>query len=139
MLQSEVQTAARSTRLEYLGYAALQALTAGASPTELMATISTTIDDYQARQPALPGLLPCDDGKERIFDECPDGLIDLPSAANEYGINKRRLQRWIENGHIQAKGRIRASAPGGGVWLVSHTDIKQLLKCPPKNGRPSKS
>jgi len=140
MLQSEVQTAARSARLDGLSEAVLQALTAGASPTDLMATISATITDYQAsRQEPLPGLLSCD-GKEPIFDECPPGLIDLPSAAHKHGISSALLNTWIIRGHIKSYGRVRAPARGGGLHLIKETEILEYIKCRRRRGgRPKKT
>ena len=134
MLQAEVQTAARSARLEGLSEAVLQALTAGASPTDLMATISATITDYQAKQLPMFDMLPCDG--ETVFDELPEGMIDLPSAAIEFGISRYTLRGWVEGKHIPVRGRLRGSARGGGFLILSKDDILKLKDSPPKRGRP---
>ena len=139
MLQAEVQTAARSASLEGLSEAVLQALTAGASPTDLMATISATITDYQAsRQESIPGLLTCDDA-EVIYDELPDGLIDLPTAAQKFKLPTATLHTWLRKSHIHSRGRRRASAPGGGVLVLDEAEIAEYIVAPkPKGGRPRK-
>ena len=139
MLQSEVQTTARTARLEGLSEAVLQALTAGASPTDLMATITDTITDYQAStQDYIPGLLPCD-GKEPIFNECPPGLIDLPSAAKELGVAPAQLRVWLARGHIKSYGRLKGPAAGGGFHLLKMVELL-AYKLGPRNkgGRPKK-
>ena len=140
MLQSEVQTAVRSARHEALSEAVFQALTAGASPTDLMATISATITDYQASiQETTLGMLPCDDG-EVIYDELPDGLIDLPTAAIDLGISRHTIHTWIRAGKLSKKGRLRGPAKGGGYLLLCKVELSQRLR-EPRNlgGRPKRT
>ena len=137
MLQSEVQTAARAAHLDYLGQAALQALTAGATQAELMTSLSAALENYQARQEPLPGLLPCDG--EIVFDELPEGLIDLPSAARIFNLSAATLHMWTRKRHIHSYGRLRASAPGGGLLLLKESEIAACIDSPkPKGGRPRK-
>ena len=140
MLQAEVQTAARSARLDGLSDAVLQALTAGASPTDLMATISATITDYQASiQESIPGLLTCDDA-EVIYDELPDGLIDLPRAAIDFGISQQTIHTWIRAGKLCKKGRLRGPAKGGGYLLLCKVELSQRVNEPrSRGGRPKKT
>lgn len=140
MLQSEVQTAARSARLDGLSEAVLQALTAGASPTDLMATISATITDYQASiQESIPGLLTCDDA-EVIYDELPDGLIDLPTASEKYGLKRGTIRTWIIKGYLDCHGRLKNSARGGGYLVVSEGELLKYKDAPrSKGGRPRKN
>ena len=134
VIQSEVQTAARAAYLDGLEQAALQALTAGATRDEVMTTLSAVIDDYQARQLPMLDMLPCDG--ETVFDELPEGMIDLPSAAIEFGISRYTLRGWVEGKHIPVRGRLRGSARGGGFLILSKDDILKLKDSPPKRGRP---
>ena len=137
MLQSEVQTAARAAHLDYLGQAALQALTAGATQAELMTSLSAALENYQARQEPLPGLLPCD--RELVFDELPEGMIDLPSATRVFGISNQTLHSWVKTGRVLSMGRIRGPARGGGLIVLKKDDILRQIEKPPKRGRPQKS
>ena len=138
MLQSEVQTAARAAHLDDLEQAALQALTAGVTRDEVMTTLSAVIDHYHGRQDPMPGLLPCDDS-DRIFDELPDGMIDLPSAAKKHRINRSTIRHWVKTGKVPCQGRIKGSATGGGYLLIYETDLIDYLSAPrDKGGRPPK-
>ena len=138
MLQSEVQTAARAAHLDGLGQAALQALAAGATRDEVMTTLSAVIDDYQARQLPLLAMSPCD-GQELIYDELPDGMIDLPAAAQRFNLPTATLHTWLRKSHINSYGRRRASAPGGGTIVLNEAEIAAYIEAPkPKGGRPRK-
>ena len=77
---------------------------------------------------------------EAIYDELPEGLIDLPSAAKKYGCTVGRLRNWVYRGKINQRGKLKASAPGGGLLLVSRSDVERALEAPqPKGGRPRKT
>ncbi len=71
--------------------------------------------------------------------ELPDGLIDLPSAAEKYGVNRSRLTMWVKRGKVPRLGKLKAAAPGGGYTVTSIEAIEQCLRAPPnKGGRPPK-
>ena len=138
MLQSEVQTAARAAHLDYLSQAALQALTAGATQAELMTSLSAALENYQARQELLPGLLPCDG--EMVFDELPEGMIDLPTATRKFDTSRSTLHSWVQRGHIRSYGRLRGAAIGGGLVILKESEIiEHSLSPKSKGGRPKKT
>lgn len=81
---------------------------------------------------ALPG--------DVVYDELPEGLIDLPSAQERYGISRWSVYRAVEKGHINFCGRLRASARGGGYLLVDEAALVNYMASPKsKGGRPRKS
>lgn len=61
-----------------------------------------------------------------VYAELPEGLIDLPAAARKYGRSIGTLHSWRRQGRIEAVGRLRASAPGGGYYLFRISDIKAV-------------
>ena len=128
MLESEVQIAARSAHLEYLGQAALQALTAGATQADLMTSLSTAIETFQARQELLPSFATCN--PNAIYDEAPEGLIDLPSAARQFDIAPALLRIWLVIGHIKSYGRLKGSGRGGGQHLLNPVEVSGHLEAP---------
>ena len=72
-------------------------------------------------------------------DQLPEGLIDLPSACKEYGLNRGRLTMWLKRGRIPRLGKLKGAAPGGGFVVTSITAIEECLRSPPnKGGRPPK-
>ena len=71
-----------------------------------------------------------------FYQEVPDHLVDLCTAAEEYGVPIWRLRKWVFRGRLAKHGRLIARAPGGGVWLVSRDELALLILNPPKNGRP---
>ena len=73
---------------------------------------------------------------EVIYDELPEGLIDLPSAATKYGRPITTLRGWVHRGKLISVGRLRAPAYGGGYVVVDEESLKSVITNPPKNGRP---
>ncbi len=74
-----------------------------------------------------------------IYTELPEGLIDLPTAAVDYGCTVQRFRAWIRRGHIQPRGRLKAGCPGGGYLLVAKKELEhRLATAPTKGGRPRK-
>ena len=74
-----------------------------------------------------------------IYTELPEGLIDLPTAAKEFGCSVHRIRGWVRRGHIPIKGRLKAGAPGGGYFVVSKADLEhRLATASTKGGRPRK-
>ena len=75
-----------------------------------------------------------------IYDELPNGLIDVPSAARRHDLNLRTIHSWIRVGHISRVGRLRAPARGGGYSVVNEAELVAYKNAPRnKGGRPRKS
>ena len=72
-------------------------------------------------QSALPNFPT--NGKPKVYRELPEGLIDLPSAAKKYGINRSTLYNWVKTGKIRNFGRLRGSAQGGGFVVIEESEI----------------
>ena len=49
-----------------------------------------------------------------FYQEVPDHLVDLCTAAEEYGVPIWRLRKWVFRGRLAKHGRLIARAPGGG-------------------------
>ena len=74
-----------------------------------------------------------------IYTELPEGLIDLPTAARNYGCQLQRFYMWVRRGQLKAHGRLRASSPGGGYIVVSQTELATRMNTVrEKGGRPRK-
>lgn len=117
--------------------AADAALGAGMSLEQLMSTLTTTYDEYLARQDCLPGFL--EPESEPVYDEVPPGLIDLPSIVRDKGIKRSTLNNWLLSGKLSSHGRLRGSARGGGYILVSEEELAAAVAAPrQKGGRPKK-
>ena len=61
-----------------------------------------------------------------VYEVLPEGLISLPEAAKKYDRSIGTLHSWRRQGRIEAVGRLRASAPGGGYYLFRISDIKAV-------------
>ena len=80
------------------------------------------------------------DASARVYTELPDGLIDLPSAAEKYGVNGDTLYSWVRKGLLAPAGRLRASARGGGYIVVREKDLLSHMQAPKnRGGRPRKT
>ena len=67
----------------------------------------------------------------------PEGLIDLPTASREYGVNGSTLRRWVISGKIPSRGRLKAPARGGGYVVVSEEELVNYINAPRnRGGRP---
>ena len=74
---------------------------------------------------------------DRVFTELPEGLIDLPSAAEKYGVGVQTIHNWINRGHLSTHGRLRARARGGGYLLLLESEVRDRATAPKrKGGRP---
>ena len=75
---------------------------------------------------------------EVIYDELPEGLIDLPSACRKYGVNRHTANGWMRRGMLPRKGRTRA--PGGQLSVTDEAAFRQLAAQPVNvGGRPRKT
>jgi hypothetical protein len=70
-----------------------------------------------------------------IYTELPEGMIDLPKAARDYGCNIDTLRSWVRRGHLVSEGRLRGSSPGGGFIVVSVAELEKHIASPRKKGR----
>ena len=76
---------------------------------------------------------------EVVYTTLPEGLIELPRAAREYEIPSPTLHRWLSTGKIVSHGRLKASARGGGLILLSEQEVLEYKHGPrSKGGRPPK-
>ena len=74
---------------------------------------------------------------EHVYDELPEGLIDVPSACRAYGLNRRTVNGWIRRGLIPKLGKLRA--PAGHVNVTDHAAIVKFASQPVNpGGRPRK-
>lgn len=70
-----------------------------------------------------------------IYDELPEGLIDVPAGAEKYGRSTDTIGMWIRRGRLQLYGRRRAAAPGGGYLVVSESGLADLAERAPRRNR----
>ena len=111
------------------------ALASGVSETEILSMVATATADYS--EPALPGF---EDQRPPIFDELPDGLIDLTEAAKRYRKSAGVLRQWVYRGHLEEIGRLRSRGRNGGSIVIREADLLAKLNEPPsKGGRPRKT
>ena len=129
--------------LERLGHAVAEALDEGVTQQELMSVVLTTVATYTP--PMLMSLsdeADCENSPapDTVYTELPPGLIDLPSAAREFGIASSTLHMWLARGHIKSYGRLKGYAKGGGMHLLKATEILARQGAPAnKGGRPRKT
>ena len=62
------------------------------------------------------------------------GLITLKEAAERFYITLGRLRHWVHRGHLEP----RARRPDGSI-LVKAKAVEELVKYPPRTGRPPKT
>ena len=111
------------------------ALAAGVSENEIVSMVATVAAD--AEQPALPGF---EDEGLRIYDELPDGLIDLATAAKRYNRSPHLMRTWVYRGHLEERGRLRGRGRNGGSIIVCEDDLLKRINAPTsKGGRPRKT
>ena len=124
------QDAAEAARL-----AIEEALASGVSHEDLTAMVAIAKPLLNEKdQFVMPGL---EADTPPVYEQLRPGMIDLPSAASKYGIKVRTLRTWINRGHVEPIGRLKARAPGGGYWVVWEQDLIDHMNAPPnKGGRP---
>jgi len=77
---------------------------------------------------------------EIIYDELPEGLLDVRTAAQKYGVLAANISMWMNRGRIPCLGRLRAPAVGGGFKVTSEAAIESYMDSPKnKGGRPKKT
>ena len=130
-----------SETLDRVSSAIAEALTEGVGAHELHDMVSTVAAEQAAEQPEPPGLFSVLNDEETIYTETevPEGLIDLPAAAQKYNCPINTLQTWVKKGRLKTHGRRKAPARGGGYLLLVETEVLDRVKAPiNKGGRPRK-
>ena len=61
--------------------------------------------------------------KQRVYDEVPAGLIDLPSAARKYGVTRNSLHKRLQTGSLRAHGHLNGGVRGSGITLLSESEL----------------
>ncbi len=113
-----------------------EALRAGAKQEDLAAMLQTAADQEEDAQAQLPS----ECGLDTIYDELPEGLIDVPSAAAQYHVPRQTIQSWITAGKLSRMGRLRGRAPGGGYNVIAERQLLEIISRPKdKGGRPKKT
>ena len=70
-----------------------------------------------------------------IYDELPEGLIDLPTAARRYRRATGTVRQWASDGQLEVVGRLRAPAPGGGYLVFRDADVSMINDITPRRNR----
>ena len=65
-----------------------------------------------------------------VFTDLPDGLIDLPTAADKYGHSRQLLWQWVTQGRLPERGLLRRPGSTVANIVVAEADLEQ----PTKNG-----
>ena len=68
------------------------------------------------------------DNNIQIYDTLPDGLATLATVEEETGINRSTIRAWLYRGHIPKRGLLRGAARGGGLILVSPSDVRRIAE-----------
>ena len=136
MLQSSKSTARLSALQALADKTAAEAQQEGFTSLEIAMALAQldTREGIEDVQHHLPGF-PADD---IVYDEVPEGLIDLPSAARKYSLNRGTLRMWVVVGHLRRAGRLKGPAPGGGFVLLFEDELVARLNAPRRPGRPRK-
>ena len=134
MLESGTRNGSTTKALDRLGDAVAVALDSGITEEELTSMVDTAVASYQSGVPGFPGSDP-----DMVYDISPLGLIDLPTAARKYDLNRTTLNSWVFRGRLQLRGRLKGPAARGGFILIREDDLVALLAMPKsKGGRPRK-
>jgi excisionase family DNA binding protein len=65
--------------------------------------------------------------------------ITIEEASEEFDIPQGTLYSWLRRRHLVPLGRIRFPARGGGKVLIDRNQVEELLRDPPRTGRPPKN
>lgn len=117
-----------------------QAFAGGQTAQEIRALVNASIEraellDTQEVSGLSP--LPPTNG-EVVYDQLPDGLIEMPRAAELYGVSPSTLRSWAHRGRLAVRGRLKASARGGGYLVFDKAEVAAMVANPLPNGRPKK-
>ena len=67
-------------------------------------------------------------GPDLVYDELPDGLMDLPTAAKKYGLNIQLVRSWIRGGKLECRGRFNPPGRPFSSAVISEPDLKGLAE-----------
>ena len=97
--------------------------------------LETALADRDARQADF-----LDQVKDTMYvGEPPKGLLTIDDAADKFDLNRRTISTWLWKGLLRERGRLRASARGGGKILLDEAELQEFLKIPRRVGRPPKN
>ena len=109
------------------------ALKSGYGETDILNMVISTIDNQRAPRSV-------EEPTDTIYDELPEGLIDVRSAAERYGVPAANISMWVNRGRIPNCGRLKAPAAGGGIKVTSEAALVAYMETPKsKGGRPRKT
>ena len=143
-----VKTAEASQVLEQLADTVDNAMSVGCSLGAIVEVVTNRITAQVRQQendvPELPD--PSDDyvlspdGTVKIYNQIPPGMVLVPTAAERYQCSVRTIRDWANSGRVEIKGRLRGRAGGGGMILLSESELVTYMASPrDKGGRPKKS
>ena len=115
---------------DYLRDAIDTALAAGVSQSEILHMV-TTANPLTAGNAHVLEELDQNGQDLPVFTDLPDGLIDLPTAADRYGHSRQLLWQWVTQGRLPERGLLRRPGSTVANIVVAEADLKE----PTKNGR----
>ena len=62
-----------------------------------------------------------------VYDEVPEGLVDLPTAAARHGVTRNALHKRLASGTLQSYGRLKGRSLGGGSPLLAERELLQII------------
>ena len=63
-----------------------------------------------------------------VFTDLPDGLIDLPTAADRYGHSRQLLWQWVTQGRLPERGLLRRPGSTVANIVVAEGDLVERCK-----------
>ena len=117
---------------QQFGTAVATALRSGFDRNAIIRMVTSELENQATKD--LP-----EEPAEVVYDVLPEGLIDLPSACERYGVNVTTANGWMRKGQITRLGKKRA--PGkGGANVTSETAFVERMRRPNDvGGRPRKA
>ena len=139
MVDLATRNGASQASLEHLEGALVVALQSGASKNDIFTMIELKVAEHEiAFRDCLLAFPEVD--RDTVYTELPEGLIDFPSAACKYNLNRGTLRNWLSKGYITLRGRLKGPATGGGFLIVSEDElVEHIAKPRNKGGRPRKT
>ena len=129
----DVVHATREQALGHLQEGVSQMLSTGVAKADILSMFHTLVNQQASLPSATDGY-----DEKTVFTELPEGLIDSSTASKKYQLNSWTLRDWVKSGCLVLKGRLKASAPGGGYCVVEEAALVDYMATPPRRGRPPK-
>ena len=97
--------------------------------------VRTALARCRATLGVMPSLMTIKSGTAPslpVYEEVPPELIDIATAASEWGTSGAALHKAHQRGRITVVGRRKQGAPGGGALLFNRLDLWQYVRghCP---------